>query len=75
MVQHYQQTPLVPEALAIMVKGYERLDRPALADKSRRILATNWPDSEFLEDDDQVDLAWWPNENKGLLSLLTFDLL
>ena len=75
VVQHYQQTPLVPEALAIMVKGYERLDRPALADKSRRILATNWPDSEFLEDDNQVDLAWWPNENKGILSLLTFDLL
>ncbi|MBL7252266.1 outer membrane protein assembly factor BamD [Alloalcanivorax sp. C16-2] len=75
VVQHYQRTPMVPEALAIMVEGYERLDRPELADKSRRALAESWPDSEYLDDDGQVNLAWWPSEHKGLLSLLTFDLL
>ncbi|MED5387766.1 MAG: outer membrane protein assembly factor BamD [Pseudomonadota bacterium] len=75
VVKHYQQTPAVPEALAIMVKGYERLEQPALATKSRDVLALNWPDSKFLDDDNQVDLAWWPDEDNGLLSLLTFDLL
>ncbi|MCG8392406.1 MAG: outer membrane protein assembly factor BamD [Pseudomonadales bacterium] len=74
VVKHYQQTPAVEEALAIMVKGYERLNYPELAAKSRNVLALNWPDSQFL-DDDEVYLAWWPEEDSGLLSLLTFDLL
>ena len=75
VVKHYQQTPAVPAALAIMVKGYERLEQPELAQKSREVLTLNWPDSKFLDDDKQVSLAWWPNEDDGLLSLLTFDLL
>ena len=75
VVQHYQRTPLVPEALAVMTAGYERLDQPELAAKSRRVLQENYPDSEYLDDDGQVDLAWWPREGKGLMSLLTFDLL
>ncbi|PNE02737.1 competence lipoprotein ComL [Alcanivorax sp. MD8A] len=75
VVKHYQQTPAVEEALAIMVKGYERLDYPKLAEKSRNVLALNFPDSDYLGKDKQVDLAWWPDEDNGLLSLLTFDLL
>tara|TARA_R110001606_G_scaffold84694_3_gene192431 strand:+ start:1804 stop:2598 length:795 start_codon:yes stop_codon:yes gene_type:complete len=75
VVQHYQGTPAVPESLAIMVKGYQRLDRPELAEKSRNVLAASWPDNDYLEDDGNVDLAWWPDEKNGLLSLLTFDLL
>lgn len=75
VVQHYQGTPLVPEALAIMSEGYQRLDQPELAAKSHRILLANWPDSDYLDDDGEVDLAWWPSQHKGVLSLLTFDLL
>lgn len=76
VVQHYQGTPSVPEALAIMAKGYQRLDRPELAEKSRRVLAASWPESEYLSDDDgTVTLAWWPDHKNSLLSLLTFDLL
>lgn len=73
VVQHYQQTPQIPEALAIMVKGYERLEQPGLAAKSRQVLAANWPDR--LNDDGSVTLAWWPDEKNSLLNLLTFDLL
>lgn len=75
VVQHYQRTPLVPEALAIMSAGYERLNQPELAAKSRRMLQDNWPDSDYLNDEGEVDLAWWPSRHKGVLSLLTFDLL
>ena len=74
VVKHYQQTPAVPEALAIMVRGYKQLNQPELAEKSLATLRLNWPDSEFLRDDG-VHLAWWPREQGGLLSLLTFDLL
>lgn len=75
VVQHYQQTPQVQEALAIMVKGYERLDEPQLAEKSRKVLQTNWPKTNYLNDSGQVELAWWPDEKNSLLDLLTFDLL
>ena len=74
VVRHYQGTPSVPEALAIMAKGYERINQPELADKSRRVLAQNWPDSDYM-DDDRVTLSWWPDKDNGILSLLTFDLL
>jgi outer membrane protein assembly factor BamD len=75
VVKHYQHTPAVEESLAIMVKGYQRLELPKQAEKSRAVLALNWPNSTFLDDDKHVDLAWWPDEDNGLLSLLTFDLL
>lgn len=79
VVQHYQRTPQVPEALAIMVKGYTLLGEPQLAAKSRRVLAANWPDSPYLikdlNDDGGVNLAWWPDHKHDLLDLLTFDLL
>lgn len=75
VVQHFQGAPAVPEALAIMVKAYQDLEQPALADRSRQVLALNFPDSRYLNDGD-VKLEWWPGlESKGLLSLLTFDLL
>lgn len=75
VVQHYQQTPQVPEALAIMAKGYQRLDQPELAAKSRKVLHSNWPKTDFMDDDGDVVLAWWPDEQNSLLDLLTFDLL
>lgn len=75
VVQHYQGTPAVPEALAIMTRAYESLEQADLAARSRRVLMESWPKSNFL-DDGKVKLGWWPGpEDKGLLSLLTFDLL
>lgn len=74
VVKHFQQTPAVQEALAIMAKGYERLQQPELAAKSRQTLNQNWPDSDYLKKGD-IRLAWWPDEDNGILSLLTFDLL
>lgn len=76
VVVHYQRTPAVPEALAIMTRAYQALNQDRLADKSRRVLVANWPDSQYLNDEKQVEIAWWPEpQGKGLLSLLTFDLL
>lgn len=77
VVVHFQGTPSVPEALAIMSRSYFALEQPALAQKSRQVLATSWPESEFLDADKDsgIDLPWWPREQDSLLSLLTFDLL
>ena len=77
VVRHFQGTPSVPEALAIMSKSYAALQQPELARKSHRVLASNWPSSEFLDSEESggIKLGWWPREQDSLLSLLTFDLL
>lgn len=75
VVQHFQGAPAVPEALAIMVKAYQELDQARLAERSHKVLTLNYPESPFLDNGD-VKLEWWPGpESKGILSLLTFDLL
>lgn len=43
IIEHYDQTPAVPEALTIMVKAYSKLEIPELAEDARRVLALNFP--------------------------------
>lgn len=75
VVIHYQETPSVEEALAIMSRAYRSLDEQMLSDRSLAVLRHNWPESDYLSRG-QVQLSWWPSEGgRGLLSLLTFDLL
>lgn len=74
VVRYYQQTPSVPEALAILSKAYESLGQPKLAENSYRLLVANWPESDFLEAED-IKIEWWPTGERTWLSLLTFDLL
>ena len=43
VVEHYSQTPAIPEALAIMVKSYLKLDIHDLAQDALQILEHNYP--------------------------------
>jgi outer membrane protein assembly factor BamD len=44
VVEHYQRTPAVPRALAIMVGAYENLGLEELATDARRVMELNYPD-------------------------------
>ena len=44
VIEHYDRTPSIPAALALMAKAYDRLGMPALAEDARRVLALNFPD-------------------------------
>jgi outer membrane protein assembly factor BamD len=44
----YPQTPANEQALVLLVQGYDKLGMPQLRDDARRILAQNFPDSDFL---------------------------
>lgn len=44
VVENYQQTPAVPEALLLMVRAYTALELHNLADDARRVLARSFPD-------------------------------
>lgn len=75
VIIHYQETPAVEEALAIMSRAYRSLGEAELSDRSLAVLRHNWPESSYLSRG-QVQLSWWPSDDgRGLLSLLTFDLL
>ena len=41
VVEHYQQTPAVSEALLLMVEGYKKLNQPRLAQDAQRVYDLN----------------------------------
>jgi len=44
VVQNYQGTPALPEALIIMIKAYQALEMNNLAEDAKRVLVRNYPD-------------------------------
>jgi outer membrane protein assembly factor BamD len=55
VVETYQQTPAVSEALVIMIRGYRALGLEKLELDVTRVLALNFPDHPFLQPEDQEE--------------------
>lgn len=49
ILTEFDQSPSMPEALAIMVEGYRALELPELAQDSYKILVLNYPGSNLIE--------------------------
>lgn len=49
IVVHFDKSPQIEEALAIMVQAYRRLERPELAQDAYAVLKQNFPQSEFVK--------------------------
>ncbi len=60
-VAEFQQSAAAEEALAIMVRSYERLQLTQLRDDAERVLRSNFPASRFLEGTEIGSAArpWW----------------
>jgi outer membrane protein assembly factor BamD len=54
VVQNYQRTPAVREALEIMIDAYSRLGMVDLADDTRRVLALNEDNGSLIPDPQQT---------------------
>ena len=50
VVQNYQRTPALREALEIMIDSYSRLGLPEIADDTRRVLALNEANGSLIPD-------------------------
>ncbi|MGD2117453.1 MAG: outer membrane protein assembly factor BamD [Chromatiales bacterium] len=50
VVEKYQRTPAVKDALEIMIEAYKRLDKPELAQDAERVLALNLEKGTFSVD-------------------------
>ncbi|HEX7129931.1 MAG TPA: outer membrane protein assembly factor BamD [Rhodanobacteraceae bacterium] len=50
IVEHYQRSPQVADALAVLAKSYKLLGRPQLAQQAQSVLKLNYPDHPYLRD-------------------------
>jgi outer membrane protein assembly factor BamD len=50
VVQNFQQSPAVPDGLAVMAQAYYLLEMQELADNSVEILAANYPEHPSLDE-------------------------
>lgn len=60
VIENYQRTPAVPDALVIMVRAYRALDAAELEADAMRVLRSNYPDNPdiaLLEDPRGYELA------------------
>ncbi len=48
VLESFQDTPSVGNALALMAESYEKLDEPELAEQSKQMLAANYPNHIYL---------------------------
>lgn len=59
-IADYQGVPALEEALAILVSSYDAMGMISLRDDAKRVLVKNFPQSAFLQPQNQVTAkSWW----------------
>ncbi len=56
VIENYQRTPSVPDALAILAKGYRVLEMEDLANDALRVLETNYPNHPGIYEVRQLEV-------------------
>jgi len=73
VIENFQQTPAVPDALAVMAQAYYLLDLHDLAAESSHVLAANYPRHPALNEQGEFQYKTADTVDKGAwLSRLTF---
>ena len=76
VVENLQKTPAVPEALAIMVEGYQRMGLIEPANEALEVLRLNFPESDALNEKGEfIGYQSFGDVNPSLLYTVTFGLL
>jgi outer membrane protein assembly factor BamD len=75
VVENFQQTPAVPDALAVMVQGYKLLGLDDLQESTLAVLKTNYPEHPALDENGEFNFQFSTAEDeRSLLSKLTLGL-
>jgi len=76
VVENFQQTPAVPDGLAVMAQGYKMLDMQELSDNAVQVLAANYPEHPSLDKNGVFDFdkRLVGNEN-ALMGKITLGLI
>lgn len=71
--ENYQESPSVPDALAIMVQAYQLLEMDELANNSLMVLRDNFPDHESLNDDGEfIATGSIRNQDRSWVNIISF---
>ncbi|CAM3550782.1 outer membrane protein assembly factor BamD [Parendozoicomonas haliclonae] len=76
VVEHLQGTPVVEEALGLMIEGYQYLGLNTPANETLEVLKANFPDSKMINAEGAfVGHRIYGDVDPGLLSTVSFGLL
>ncbi|MFT7687799.1 MAG: outer membrane protein assembly factor BamD, partial [Candidatus Azotimanducaceae bacterium] len=74
--ESYQQTPAVPDALAVMVEAYQLLDLTELAEETLSVLVSNYPEHSSLSKNGEFKGSKsFLKGDKSILNIISFGLL
>ena len=65
VIENFQQTPSVPDALAVLVRAYTKLELEDLRATSLRVLELNYPDHPVIAETKDSKRRWWPHLGKS----------
>jgi outer membrane protein assembly factor BamD len=75
VVENFQQTPAVPDALAVMVQGYKLLGLEELQENTLAILKTNYPNHPALNGNGEFNFQFsMSDDERSWISRMTFGL-
>ncbi|AOS96897.1 Outer membrane protein assembly factor BamD precursor [Microbulbifer aggregans] len=75
VVENFQQTPAVPDALAVMVQGYHLLEMPDLEANSLTVLQANYPDHPAFRNDGSFNYNYYKGASgRSIVHRLTLGL-
>ena len=56
VVENYQRTPAMPDALVVMAKSYKAMQLPELSEDAVRVLELNFPDHPGIQEVAELDV-------------------
>jgi outer membrane protein assembly factor BamD len=56
VVENYQRTPAMPDALVVLAKSYKAMQLPQLSQDAVRVLELNFPDHPGIEEVAELDV-------------------
>ena len=71
VVESMQQTPAVPDGLAVMAQAYHYLDMPELSENAAKVLVKNFPDHPAIKDG-KFNYQFVGDGKRSWFSYLTF---
>jgi outer membrane protein assembly factor BamD len=75
VVENFQETSAIPDALAVMIQGYHEMKMHDLAENSLEVLRTNFPNHPALNENGEFDYTYSTTSISSWLSKISFGVL
>lgn len=74
VVENMQETPAVPDGLAVMAQAYHLLEMPELADSAVAVLKYNFPEYPNFDNDGEFEFKYEVGKRRSWVSYVTLGL-